>query len=130
MVFADLRSFVTALESRGQLRRVGVEVDPVLEISAIADRMSKLPSPEGAAGAPATDPVHGGMGGYGLLFEKVRGSDISVAINLYGSYARMMMALGCEDLESVAAKVQRLVKPEPPSGMLEKMKMLLVGVPE
>jgi len=124
LAYSDLRSFIEALERAGQLKRVRVEVDPELEISAIADRMSKSLSPEGMAGAPETDPVHGGLGGYGLLFECVRGSSVPVAINLFGTYARMRMALGCESFEALAAKVQKLVKPEPPTTFMEKMKML------
>jgi 4-hydroxy-3-polyprenylbenzoate decarboxylase len=122
--FADLRTFIEALDRADQLRRIAAEVDPDLEISAIADRVSKSPSPEGAAGSPSTDPVHGATGGRGLLFEKVRGSQFPVAINVYGSYARMRMALGCESFEALAAKVQKLVKPEPPTTLMEKMKML------
>jgi 4-hydroxy-3-polyprenylbenzoate decarboxylase len=122
--FPDLQSFVTALDSAGQLRRIRPEVDSDLEISAIVDRVSKSPCPEGPAGAPATDPVHGGMGGHALLFERVKGSRIPVAINLFGSYERMKMALGCEDFESLAARVQKLVKPEPPTSFIDKMKML------
>ncbi len=124
MAFSDLQTFMTALERTDQLRRVPVEVDPELEISEIADRMSKSTCPEGPAGAPPTDPVHGSSGGRGLLFEKVRGSTFPVAINLFGSYARMRMALDCDDFESLAAKVQKLVKPEPPTNFIDKMKML------
>lgn len=124
MAFEDLRSFIDALEDAGQLKRVCVEVDPELEVSEIADRMSKSPCPEGRAGAPSTDPVHGGMGGHGLLFEKVKGSDIPLAINVFGSYARVKMALGCERFEALAEKVQRLIKPEPPTSLVEKVKML------
>ena len=51
---ADLQSFVRELEQRGWLRRVSVEVDPVLEITEITDRVTK-------AGGPA------------LLFENVKG---------------------------------------------------------
>jgi len=122
--YPDLKSFIDALDRAGQLRRVRAEVDPDQEISAIADRVSKSPCPEGLAGAPKTDPVHGGTGGHGLLFERVKGSSIPVAINLFGSYQRMRMALGCEDFESLAAKVQKLIKPEAPTTFIEKMKML------
>ncbi|MEK6643742.1 MAG: UbiD family decarboxylase [Planctomycetota bacterium] len=124
MSYPDLQTFVQALERAGQLKRVGAEVDPMLEVSAIADRVSKSLAPEGAAGAPGTDPIHGGTGGHGLLFERVKGSAIPLAINLFGSYQRMRMALGCEDFEALAAKVQKLIKPEPPVGFIEKMKML------
>ena len=124
MSYPDLRTFIDALDRASQLRRIKVEVDPVLEISEIAERASKSPSPEGADGAPPTDPVHGGTGGRALLFERVRGSRIPVAINLFGSYQRMKMALSCDDFESLAARVQKLVKPEPPTSFMEKMKML------
>ncbi len=152
MPYPDLQSFISALEAKGQIKRVRVPVDPELEISEIADRMSKSPTPEAVktppgpplarggvienppghplgrggvvGGAPATDPVHGGLGGYGLVFESVRGSAMPVAINLFGSYERVRMALGCESFEQLAARVQRLAKPEPPTTLMEKMKML------
>src|ERR1041385_8099602 len=122
MPYSDLQSFIAALDAADQLRRVRAEVDPVLEVAAIADRVSKSPAPVGWV--PKTDPVHGRQGGHGLLFERVKGSSIPVAINLFGSYERMRTALGCEDFEALAARVQKLVKPEPPTSFMEKMKML------
>lgn len=124
MSFSDLQSFISELETRDQLRRVSAEVDPILEIAEIADRMMKSPCPEGQAGSPPTDPVHGGGGGRALLFENVRGSDMPVLINAFGSYARVKLALGCDDLEALAARVQQLIKPEVPTTLLEKVKKL------
>lgn len=124
MPFADLQQFLHELERRDQLRRVRAEVDPVLEIAEIADRVMKSASPEGLAGAPATDPVHGGKGGRGLLFEQVKGARFPLAINVFGSYARIKLALGCDDLEALAARVQQLVKPEIPASLIAKMKKL------
>ena len=124
MGFADLQAFVNQLEQRGQLIRVRAEVDPVLELAAIADRVMKAPSPEGAAGAPSTDPLHGGRGGKALLFERVRGSAFPVLINTFGSYARIKLALGCESLEYLAGRVEQMVKPELPTTLLGKMKKL------
>jgi len=121
--YPDLQSFVQDLERRGQLQRVSAEVDPVLEISEIADRVSKSPA-AGDAPPPKTDPIHGRCGGSALLFEKVKDSALPVAINLFGSYERMRLALGCEDFESLARRVQQLVKPEIPTTLLEKMKKL------
>ena len=123
MPFADLRSFIDELERQGQLKRITTEVDPILEITEIADRVSKLPA-AGDAPPPETDPVHGGCGGHALLFESVRGSSVPVGINLYGSYERMRLALGCESFEALAARVQQLVKPELPTTLIEKMKKL------
>jgi len=124
VAFPDLQAFVTELERRGQLHRITVPVDPILELSAIADRVMKSPSPEGAAGAPATDPIHGGRGGVALLFENVKGSRIPVLINAFGSYARIRLALGCDDLEQLAARVESLIKPEVPVSLLDKMKKI------
>ncbi len=123
MGFPDLQSFLRDLEAAGQLKRIAVEVDPILEISAIADRVSMLPA-AGGDPPPATDPVHGGRGGHGLLFDKVKGSSIPVAINVFGSYARMRRALGVNSLEELADRVQQLVKPEIPTTLLEKLKKL------
>jgi 4-hydroxy-3-polyprenylbenzoate decarboxylase len=122
--FSDLRSFIAALESQGELKRIKAAVDPLLEVSEIANRVSKSPCPQGATGAPPTDPVHGGLGGHGLLFESVKGSDIPLAINIYGSYARMKLALGCDDFELLAKRLQKLLKPETPASMMDKMRML------
>ncbi|MBN1511458.1 MAG: menaquinone biosynthesis decarboxylase [Phycisphaerae bacterium] len=123
MPYPDLQSFVAELERRGQLCRVRAEVDPVLEITEIADRVSKSAA-AGNARPPATDPVHGGRGGCGLLFERVKGSGIPLAINLYGSYERMRMALGCESFDALADRIQALIKPEVPSTLMDKIRKL------
>jgi len=122
--FPDLQSFVVELERRGQLRRVRPEVDPILEVTEIADRIGKSPCPEGVAGAPSTDRAHGGLGGWALLFEKVRGSQIPVLINAFGSYARVKLALGCQDLDELGARIQQLLRPELPTTLLDKLRKL------
>ncbi len=123
MPHSDLQTFIAELDGRGQLKRVTAEVDPVLEISAIADRMAKLPA-AGDMEPPATDPVHGRYGGYGLIFETVRGWSIPVAINLFGSYERMRLALGVPTFESLADRVRQLIRPEIPATLVEKIKKL------
>ena len=122
--YPDLRSFVWALEAAGQLVRVRAEVDPLLELAAVADRVMKSDSPEGPLGTPATDPVNGRFGGRALLFENVRGHDMPVLINAYGSYRRVCMALGCGDLEELAQRVNKLVHPEAPQGLFAKLRKL------
>ncbi len=123
MPYADLQSFIEALDEAGYLKRVAVEVDPVLEISAIADRVSKLPAAD-HKDPPKTDPVHGSQGGHALLFENVKGSRLPVAINTFGSYHRIMMALGCSNFEEFAGRIESLLKPEMPTTFIEKMKKL------
>jgi len=121
--YTDLQSFINDLDERGQLKRVGVEVDSILEISAITDRVSRMPA-AGDAAPPITDPVHGRQGGHALLFENVKGSDIPVAINIFGSYDRMRLALGGSSFEAFADRIQELIKPQMPTGLMDKMKKL------
>ena len=123
MPYHDLQTLIVDLEARGQLKRVTAEVDPILEISAIAERVSKLPA-AGDVKPPATDPVHGRLGGHALLFESVAGSAIPVAINVFGSYERMRMALGVSSLKALADRVRQFVKPEMPTTLIEKVKKL------
>ena len=43
MAYRDLSDFIRALEKEGELVRVKAEVDPILEITEIADRQMKSP---------------------------------------------------------------------------------------
>lgn len=137
-MYETLRDFVSALDKAGELHRVKAHVSPVLEIAAIADRVSKSPAPNlPAAATRRTDPAHHHRGGKALLFESVEGSDIPVLINGWGSYRRVEVALGCNDaaaslpaghtpggLEALAERLGRLIKPEPPPTLLAKFKKL------
>lgn len=130
-MYASTREFVAALERAGELRTVRVEVDPVLEISRIADVVSKCKAiGRPSASATRTDPRFHDAGGAALLFEHVKGSKFPVLINALGSYRRMEMALGCEagGFEAIGRRIASLVKPEPPKSlgeMLAKARQLL-----
>jgi len=117
-----LSDFLAALEQDGELARVKTRVSPLLEITEIADRMSKSPAPHGHTELDRSPAAK--LGGRALLFENVEGSDIPVAINTFGSYHRINLALGTDNLEALAARVQQLVKPEVPTTLMEKMKRL------
>lgn len=118
----NLQDFLKLLDSAGELKRIAAQVDPILEISAISDRVSKSP----AAGTHSEpDKSAGGkLGGTALLFTNVKGSDFPVVINTFGSYRRMNMAFGTENFAQLAERVQQLVKPEIPTTLMEKMKRL------
>ncbi|MBI3666169.1 MAG: menaquinone biosynthesis decarboxylase [Acidobacteria bacterium] len=105
MAYADLREFLHALESRGELLRVAAEVDPILEITEVADRAVKK-------GAPA------------LLFEHPKGYRIPVAINLFGSKRRMEIALEVDAIPQVAARISEYLEMKMPEGLVGKLKML------
>jgi 4-hydroxy-3-polyprenylbenzoate decarboxylase len=118
----SLLDFITALEHAGELRRIKARVSPVLEISRIADLVSKSPAANlPSAAARRCDPAFHGLGGHALLFENVEGSDFPVLINAWGSYRRMELALGCEatGFEGIGARLGSLAQPKPPASFSE-----------
>jgi len=117
-----LADFLAQLQKEGELARISSRVSPILEIGEIADRVSKLPSPHGHSEPDKSSAAS--MGGKALLFENVEGSDMPVAINVFGSYHRMNLALGCDNLAELAARVEQLVKPQMPTSIMDKMRKL------
>ncbi|MBZ5524977.1 MAG: UbiD family decarboxylase [Acidobacteriia bacterium] len=114
MAYTDLREWIAALERAGELKRIRAEVDPILEIAEITDRVSK-----GAA------KKYGRPGGPALLFENVKGANgVPVLINQFGSEKRMKMALEVDGLDEVAERIRQLLNMKSPEGFLEKLKML------
>src|SRR5689334_24046654 len=89
---ATLAEFIGLLERNGELARVKTRVSPILEIAQICNRVCKTKAPHGHNELDRTIP--GTLGGKALLFEDVEGSEIPVAINTFGSYYRMNLALG------------------------------------
>jgi 4-hydroxy-3-polyprenylbenzoate decarboxylase len=114
LAYSDLREWIAALEQAGELKRIPTEVDPILEVTEITDRVSK-----GAA------IKYGRPGGPALLFENVKGSNgIPVLINQFGSERRMQMALDVDRLDEIAERIRQLLNMKSPEGFLEKLKML------
>jgi len=93
VAYQDLREFIARLDAEGELIRVRAPVDPELEITEITDRVSKGPAERNKA----------------LLFENVRGSDIPVLINMFGSRRRMALALGVDDLDELGQRLASLL---------------------
>ena len=75
MVFPALGDFLRYLESKGELRRIKVQVDPRLEVTEITVRALREQKPA-------------------LLFENVKGSQFPLAVNVYASAKRINLALG------------------------------------
>src|SRR5712692_5779420 len=98
MAYQDLRAFISALESKGELKRIPFEVDPHLEITEFADRSVK-------SGGPA------------LLFEKPKGSNVPVLINAFASAKRMQIALQVSSVEEVAGRISELLAMQKPEGL-------------
>lgn len=105
MAFRDLRGFIALLEEKGLLKRIRAEVDPVLEISEINDRVVK-------------------EGGPALFFENPKGSKHPCVVNLFGSFERMRLALGVESLDDIGKRMLEFLEPEIPTNVIEKLKAL------
>ena len=108
MRYKDLRDFIGQLEAQGELKRISTEVDPNLEITEICDRTLR-------AGGPA------------LLFERVKGSDIPLLGNLFGTPRRVAMGMGedsVEALREVGKLLAKLKEPEPPKGVKDAWEKL------
>jgi len=118
LAYNDLREWIAALERAGELKRIKTEVDPVLEIAEITDRVSK----GNFAGEDARATLK--PGGPALLFEHPKGSDIPVLINQFGSERRMRMALEVGSLDEVADRIRQFMDVKSPQGFLDKIKML------
>jgi 4-hydroxy-3-polyprenylbenzoate decarboxylase len=105
VAYKDLRGFIERLEKEGELKRITAEVDPVLEITEITDRVTR-------AGGPA------------LLFERPKGSKIPLLINMLGSERRVNLALEVKRIEEVGERIRSFLDLQSPQGLLDKIKML------
>ncbi|OGW84185.1 MAG: menaquinone biosynthesis decarboxylase [Omnitrophica bacterium GWA2_52_8] len=101
----NLQSFIRELQKKGELAEISAEVDPVLEITDIYDRIVKKNGPA-------------------LKFNRVKGSDMPVVINLFGSLSRMSSALGVSDIEEIAARIESFTEMKVPAGIIEKIKTI------
>lgn len=88
LVFRDLPDYLRELAQRGWLRHIKTEVDPVLEITEIVDRVAAKQGPA-------------------LFFSHVKGSPYPLAINLFGSRERMSLALGVPDINQLGERFSR-----------------------
>jgi 4-hydroxy-3-polyprenylbenzoate decarboxylase len=91
MSHKDLQGFIKALEKKGELKRIKAEVSSELEITEIADRISK-------------------EYGSALLFEKVKNSPYPLLINAMGTFKRMSMALEAEDLDEIGDEIKEYLE--------------------
>ena len=103
MRYHDLRDFIGQLEKAGELKRIGVPVDPRLEMTEIADRVLRV-------------------GGPALLFEKPTTGEMPVLANLFGTPQRVALGMGQDEdwktaLREVGKLLAYLKEPEPPKGL-------------
>lgn len=94
--FYDLKGYINHLEKIGDVTRVRTEVDSVLEVTEIADRVIKEKGPA-------------------LIFENVKGADFPLAMNLFGTEERVKLALGRKPSDVGNELVEIFHKLNPPS---------------
>ncbi len=105
MKYRDLRDFIHQLEKQGLLKRITQEIDPVLEMTEISDRVLKQQGPA-------------------LLFENPKGYNIPVLTNLFGTPERVAMGMGAQsvaELRGIGQLLAYLKEPEPPKGMKDAL---------
>lgn len=110
MKYKDLRDFIAQLEQRGDLKRVGIEVDPRLEMTEICDRLLKQAGPA-------------------ILFERPTGHTIPVLGNLFGTPERVALGMGqtsVSALREVGKLLAYLKEPNPPKGLRDAWEKLPV----
>ena len=105
MSYKDLQTFIDALEKEGELCRIKQPVSPHLEITEITDRVCKKNGPA-------------------LLFENVMGYNIPVLTNTFGSFKRISMALGVNNLEDLGREIISFFEVEKPDSLIKKLKLL------
>ncbi|MEM1153487.1 MAG: 4-hydroxy-3-polyprenylbenzoate decarboxylase [Pseudomonadota bacterium] len=101
MKYADLREFITVLEQRGELVRIQTEIDPVLEMTEIADRTLRQQGPA-------------------LLFENPKGFSTPVLVNLFGTEQRVALGMGEEKISALRELGELLAflrQPDPPKNL-------------
>jgi 4-hydroxy-3-polyprenylbenzoate decarboxylase len=103
MPYPCLADFLDELERAGELVRVEAEVDPILEAAEITARTAE-------------------RGGPALLFGSVKGHNVPLLTNLFGSERRVCRALGVRSPDEVALRIEALVRPEEPEGWFERIK--------
>jgi 4-hydroxy-3-polyprenylbenzoate decarboxylase len=101
----DTHEFITELEKNGELKRVKTEVDSNLEIAEILRREMY-------------------SNGSAILFENVKGYDIPVLGNAFGSMKRLEIGLEMTDFTEIGQRIADMTKIDIPSGFLNKIKKL------
>ena len=106
MAFDSLSEYIDTLESVGKLHRVKAEVDTNLEIAEIMRRMMY------SGESPA------------ILFENVKGYDIPILGNAFGTMDLLKIALNLSDFREIGKRITDLTKLKIPSNLFDKLKML------
>ena len=105
MPIEDINDFIKELEKNGELKRVTTEVDSELEVAEIMRRQMYSNGPA-------------------ILFEKIKGYQMPILANAFGSMKRLEIGLEMTDFTEIGQRIVDMTKMDIPSGILNKIKKL------
>ncbi len=105
MPIEDINDFIKELEKNGELKRVKTEVDSELEAAEIMRRQMYSNGPA-------------------ILFENVKGYQMPILANAFGSMKRLEIGLEMNDFTEIGQRIVDMTKMDIPSGILNKIKKL------
>ena len=108
MKYADLRDFITQLDSLGELETIPESISPDLEMTTISDKVLRAKGPA-------------------LLFKHPKGHSMPVLTNLFGTTKRVALAMGRDspsELREIGQLLAYLKAPEPPKGFRDAFEKL------
>jgi len=105
MTYKDLPDFLKSLDDKNLLKTINIEVDPELEITEIADRISKAYGPA-------------------LKFTNVKGSPYPLVINTMGTYERLNLAFGVNHLDEIANEIASYLDISSYATLIDKIKAI------
>lgn len=105
MAIEDIHDFIKELEKKGELKRVTTEVDSELEIAEIMRRQMYSNGPA-------------------ILFENVKGFEMPILANAFGSMKRLEIGLEMTDFTEIGQRIVDMTKMDIPTGIFNKIKKL------
>ncbi len=105
MTVEDIHDFIKELEKNDELKRIKTEVDSNLEIAEIIRRQMYSNGPA-------------------ILFENIKGYEMPVLANAFGSMKRLEIGLEMTDFTEIGQRIVDMTKMDIPSGFLNKIKKL------
>ncbi|MCV2502241.1 MAG: UbiD family decarboxylase [Candidatus Lightella neohaematopini] len=106
-MFKDLKSFLKILEYKKQIRVISKLISPFLKVTEISRRVLK--------------------NGPALLFNNIKGHNIPLLCNLFGSIDKILLGLGInkkEKLCDIGNLIVFLQSPTPPDSFYDLMKRI------
>ena len=105
MPINDIHEIIEIFEKAGELKRIKTEVDSNLEIAEVLRRTMYKNGPA-------------------LLFENVKGYDMPILGNTFGSIKRLELGLETDDFTEIGKRITDITKMEIPKGVFNKIKKL------